>query len=88
MYNVAIINGKGSFNLSNLANDTYDVKVTFAGNDKYGESANDTILKVNKISDYEIKVNANDIKFGENATIVVILLYRWLHLHSIQHHQH
>ncbi|MBR6023704.1 MAG: Ig-like domain repeat protein, partial [Methanobrevibacter sp.] len=71
-YNVAVVNGKGYYNVSGLANDTYDVNVTFAGNYKYVES-NDTVkLYVNKITDYNIVIDAETVMAGEWQIIRVI----------------
>ncbi|MBQ9025181.1 MAG: Ig-like domain repeat protein, partial [Methanobrevibacter sp.] len=71
-YDVAIVNGKGYYNVSGLANATYNVNVTFTGNDKYVESFNNTTLAVNKLA-YEIIIDVNDIRVGQNQTIRVIL---------------
>jgi hypothetical protein len=72
-YAVAIVNGKGNLTVSGLANGTYDVNVTFAGDDKYVASNDTATLKVNKVDDYVIDVTAQDITFGENETIVIVL---------------
>ena len=72
-YDVAIINGKGSFNVSGLANKTYEINVIFVGDDKYMGVSNVTTLKVNKLVDYDINVTVGDINFGENETIVIVL---------------
>ena len=72
-YDVAIVNGMGLYNVSGLANKTYRVDVDFAGDVKYSAATNNTTLKVNKITDYEIKVTSTDINFGDNETIVIVL---------------
>ena len=41
-YDVAIVNGKGGFNASGLTRGHHDIIVTFAGDDIYGRSVNDT----------------------------------------------
>ena len=70
-YDVAVVNGKGSFNVSKLANDTYEVNVTFEGNDKYSAVSDIASLKVNKITDYIINVTVQDIDFNEIEHIVM-----------------
>ena len=72
-YDVAVVNGKGSQNVSGLASNTYNVIVTFAGDTKYAYATNDTTLMVNKIADYAINVTATNITFGQNATVTVVL---------------
>ena len=72
-YDVAVVNGVGIYNVSGLANNTYDVNVTFAGDTKYGPANNNTTLQVIKIDSYIINVTVTDIDFGENETIVVVL---------------
>ena len=72
-YDVAVVNGKGSQNVSGLASNTYNVIVTFAGDTKYAYATNDTTLTVNKIADYAINVTATNITFGQNATVTVVL---------------
>ena len=72
-YNVAIVDGKGNFTVFNLTNTTYDVNATFAGDYKYMPSNDTTKLYVNKVSDYEIVVVANNMTVGQNQTIPVIL---------------
>ena len=72
-YDVAVVNGKGSQNVSGLAYNTYNVIVTFAGDTKYAYATNYTTLTVNKIDDYAINVTATNITFGQNATVTVVL---------------
>ncbi|WP_296887139.1 Ig-like domain repeat protein [uncultured Methanobrevibacter sp.] len=72
-YDVAIVNGKGLLNVSGLANATYKVNVTFAGDSKYAVAVNNTTLIVNKIADYAINVTATNITVGQNATVTVVL---------------
>ena len=73
-YDVAVVNGKGSLNVSGLAyNTSYDVNVTFAGDTKYATATNGTTLTVNKIADYAINVTATNITYGQNATVTVVL---------------
>ncbi|WP_296888077.1 Ig-like domain repeat protein, partial [uncultured Methanobrevibacter sp.] len=73
-YYVAVVNGVGTYNVSGLAaNDGYDVNVTFDGDSKYLYATNNTTLVVNKIADYPLNVTTENIVFGDNETITVIL---------------
>jgi predicted outer membrane repeat protein len=72
-YDVAIVKGKGSLNVSGLLNGAYDVNVTFAGDNKYSPANATKKLYVNKITDYSINVTATNITVGQNATITVVL---------------
>ena len=72
-YTADIINGEAVFTIDKLANGTYDVKVTYAGNDNYtykSDNFEDKLL-VNKVSCYPINVTAIDVDVGENTTITV-----------------
>ena len=73
-YDVAIVNGAGTFTASNLANGTYAVNATFAGNDKYSASASSVkTLEVNKVPT-ELTVDvASPIVAGADAVIGVEL---------------
>ena len=72
-YNVAIVKGVGTFTATGLANATYDVTATFAGNYKYIESEGTTKLYVNKVTVYDIGIDVKGVMAGENQTIRVIL---------------
>lgn len=72
-YDVAIVDGFGSFNVSGLAYGSYDVYVEFAGDVKYGSALNGTVLNVDKIDGYGIDVGVCNISYGENETVMVVL---------------
>lgn len=49
-YDVAVVDGVGTFIVSNLANGTYDIEAVFAGDVKYADAtSNNVTLAVNKI---------------------------------------
>ena len=49
-YDVSVVDGVGTFIVSNLANGTYDIEAVFAGDVKYADAtSNNVILAVNKI---------------------------------------
>ena len=73
VYNVAIVDGKGTLIVSNLIAGTYDVVVKFAGDNKYLASENTAKLTVSKVSDYNVAVGIEDIIEGENATVTVVV---------------
>jgi hypothetical protein len=73
IYDVAVVNGRGSLNVTGLLNYTHIVNVTFAGDTRYAAANNTTQLKVNKVVDYVINVTAVNITVGKNETITVIL---------------
>ncbi|WP_407431961.1 Ig-like domain repeat protein, partial [Methanobrevibacter sp.] len=72
-YYVAVVNGVGTFNVSDLAYGTYDVNVTFDGDSKFLYSTNNTTLTVSKIADYPLNVTTENIVFGDDETITVTL---------------
>ncbi len=70
-YEIIIVNGTGSRNITGLAYGSYEAEVTF-GNAKYDKRTRHTSFKVSKISDYEWNMTYdNSIKVGQNATIEV-----------------
>ena len=68
IYNVAVVDGKGSLILSGLASGSYDVVAKFNGDDKYLASEDSAKFNVTKLAS-TITVNVSDIKVGEDAVI-------------------
>ena len=71
-YSVVVINGKGNVSADKLPAGLYNFSATWAGNDNYNETNISGGFKINKI-DSTIAINVEDIKVGENATIIVNL---------------
>ena len=71
-YSVVVINGKGNVSADNLPAGLYNFSATWAGNDNYNGTNISGGFKINKI-DSTIAINVEDIKVGENATIIVNL---------------
>ena len=71
-YSVVVINGKGNVSADKLPAGLYNFSVTWAGNDNYNGTNISGGFKINKI-DSTIAINVEDIKVGENATIIVNL---------------
>ena len=71
-YSVVVINGKGNVFADKLPAGLYNFSATWAGNDNYNGTNISGGFKINKI-DSTIAINVEDIKVGENATIIVNL---------------
>ena len=71
-YSVVVINGKGNVSADKLPAGLYNFSATWAGNDNYNGTNIYGGFKINKI-DSTIAINVEDIKVGENATIIVNL---------------
>ena len=71
-YSVVVINGKGNVSADKLPVGLYNFTATWAGNDNYNGTNISGGFKINKI-DSTIAINVEDIKVGENATIIVNL---------------
>ena len=71
-YSVVVINGKGNVSADKLPTGLYNFSATWAGNDNYNGTNISGGFKINKI-DSTIAINVEDIKVGENATIIVNL---------------
>ena len=71
-YSVVVINGKGNVSADKLPVGLYNFSATWAGNDNYNGTNISGGFKINKI-DSTIAINVEDIKVGENATIIVNL---------------
>ena len=72
IYNVAVVDGKGSLTLSGLASGSYDVVAKFNGDDKYLASEDSAKFNVTKLAS-TIDIAVDNIKVGENAVISVAL---------------
>ena len=68
IYNVAVVDGKGTLTLSGLASGSYDVVAKFNGDDKYLASEDSVKFNVTKLAS-TTTVNVSDIKVGEDAVI-------------------
>ena len=72
IYNVAVVDGKGSLTLSGLASGSYDVVAKFNGDDKHLASEDSAKFNVTKLAS-TIDIAVDNIKVGENAVISVAL---------------
>ena len=72
IYNVAVVDGKGSLTLSGLASGSYDVVAKFNGDDKYLASEDSAKFNVTKLAS-TINIAVDNIKVGEDAVIGVAL---------------
>ena len=72
IYNVAVVDGKGSLILSGLASGSYDVVAKFNGDDKYLASEASAKFNVAKLAS-TIDIAVDNIKVGEDAVIGVAL---------------
>ena len=70
---VPVINGSAKVPVENLTPGNHTVEVIYSGDDNYDPVTNSTIVNVPKISDYPMKVIAEDIVSGDNADITVEL---------------
>ena len=72
IYNVAVVDGKGSLTLSGLASGSYDVVAKFNGDDKYLASEDSAKFNVAKLAS-TIDIAVDNIEVGEDAVIGVAL---------------
>ncbi len=72
IYNVSVVDGKGTLTLSGLASGSYDVVAKFNGDDKYLASEDSAKFNVTKLAS-TIDIAVDNIKVGENAVISVAL---------------
>ena len=68
-YNVTVNNGKAVFNISNLANGTYDVLAKYNGDGKYASNTNTSSFNVTKI---DIVPDVTSTLIVENQTNVTV----------------
>ena len=67
-YNVNVTGGKGLINVTGLTSGTYNINVTYIGDEQYMPSINSTTLKVSKVPS-TITVAVNNITVGDVAII-------------------
>ena len=72
IYNVAVVDGKGTLTLSGLASGSYDVVAKFNGDDKYLASEDSAKFNVTKLAS-TIDIAVDNIEVGEDAVIGVAL---------------
>ncbi|SDA73100.1 Ig-like domain repeat protein, partial [Methanobrevibacter millerae] len=74
-YDVAVVNGTGTYTASNLVYGTYNINATFAGDVKYsGNHSTVKVLTVNKVpTNVTIKLDKDIIFVGENAVVSVVV---------------
>ena len=74
-YDVAIVEGSGVYTVCNLYNDTFDVKVEFAGDDKYAGSTSEVKqLFVNKvITNLNINIDKTSMSYHDFAVVGIVL---------------
>ena len=65
--------GTAVFIISGLGEGNYTYEVTYSGDDKYTKETIEVEFEVSKVSDYEFKASAEDIKVGEDAVIEIAL---------------
>ena len=65
--------GTAVFTISGLGEGNYTYEVTYSGDDKYTKETIEVEFEVSKVSDYEFKASAEDIKVGEDAVIEIAL---------------
>ena len=73
IYNVAIVDGKGTLTVSGLAAGSYDVVAKFAETDMYLASQANATFAVSKLVISSMDVDVKDIKVGDDAVISVAL---------------
>ena len=64
-------NGSAKVVISGLGEGNYTYNVTYSGDDKYTANATEVSFAVSKISEFEIKASASDVKVGENVVVKV-----------------
>ena len=68
---VKVENGSAKVVISGLGEGNYTYNVTYSGDDKYTANATEVSFAVSKISEFEIKASASDVKVGENVVVKV-----------------
>ena len=71
-YILPIYNGEAKFYFQDLAYGTYDVSASYSGDNHYVAAENSTVFKVDKVL-ANLKINVEDITFGENGLVIIIL---------------
>jgi hypothetical protein len=70
IYNVAVVNGVGLYNVTGLDSGSYVVNVTYAGDGKYLECENSTRLTVNNAT-LSVNVIALNVTVEENTIFII-----------------
>ena len=71
---VAIIrDGIARFNIQNLPAGTYNATITFPGDNHFNANATNITFKVGPTDDFTINVKVDNITYGENATVRVLV---------------
>ncbi|WP_297983467.1 Ig-like domain-containing protein, partial [uncultured Methanobrevibacter sp.] len=71
-YAVNVTDGGGSIEIKGLASGNYTVEARFIGSDNYEASdIAGAVIVINPSKDAVLDVSADDIKYGENATVIV-----------------
>ena len=70
-YDVAVVDGKGKLNVSDLNADNYDVNVTYAGDNRYAPSINDTVSFTVNPADLAADVTGLNVTVEENTSFVI-----------------
>ena len=73
-YILPIYNGEAKFYFQDLAYGTYDVSASYSGDNHYVAAENSTVFKVDKVL-ANLKINVEDITFGENGLVIITLPY-------------
>lgn len=71
-YTAEVINGVAEFSVPGLESGTYNVEVTYSGDDKYLPATGEDTFKVSKVKP-DISIDAPDITVGEDGTVTVTL---------------
>ena len=71
-YILPIYNGEAKFYFQDLAYGTYDVSVSYSGDNHYVAAKNSTVFKVDKVL-ANLNIHVEDITFGENGLVIITL---------------
>ena len=71
-YILPIYNGEAKFYFQDLAYGTYDVSASYSGDNHYVAAKNSIVFKVDKVL-ANLKINVEDITFGENGLVIITL---------------
>ena len=70
-YDVAVVNGEGKLNVSGLNADSYGVNVTYAGDDRYAPSINDTVSFTVVPADLTAEVIGLNVTVSDNTKFII-----------------
>ena len=73
-YILPIYNGEAKFYFQDLTADEYEVSASYSGDNHYVAAENSTVFKVDKVL-ANLKINVEDITFGENGLVIITLPY-------------